>query len=82
MPEVWYTGSEAELDSSWGNQSLYAYSASKRRFLPFAKSLYESETVVYRHIVLAAFSSQMGPAIVRADCAARWLMWWIKRGAK
>ncbi|KAG9853258.1 hypothetical protein KCU77_g6571, partial [Aureobasidium melanogenum] len=44
-PEVWYTGSEAELHSSWGNQSLYAYSTSKRRFLPFAKSLYESETV-------------------------------------
>ncbi|KAH0388878.1 hypothetical protein KCU92_g572, partial [Aureobasidium melanogenum] len=45
LPEVWYTGSEAELHSSWGNQLLYAYSASKRRFLPFAKSLYESETV-------------------------------------
>lgn len=82
LPEVWYTGSEAELHSSWGNQSLYAYSASKRRFLSFAKSLYESETVVYRHIVLAAFSSKMGPAIVSAGWAAKWTMWWIRRGAK
>lgn len=82
LPEVWYTGSEAEMHHSFGNQSLYAYSASKRRFLPFAKSLYESETVVYRHIVLAAFSSKMGPAIVSADWAARWTMWWIRRGAK
>ncbi|KAI5209543.1 hypothetical protein E4T39_00842 [Aureobasidium subglaciale] len=82
LPEVWYTGSESEIHPSWGDKSLAAYSASKRRFLPFAKSLYESDTVVYRHIVLAAFSSKMGPAIVSADWAAKWTMWWIRRGAK
>jgi hypothetical protein len=82
LPEVWYTGSEAEMHPSWGDESLAAYSASKRRFLPFAKSLYENNTVVYRHIVLSAFSSKMGPAIVSADWAARWTMWWIRRGAK
>ncbi|KAI4715262.1 hypothetical protein E4T48_08562 [Aureobasidium sp. EXF-10727] len=80
LPEVWYTGSESEMHPNWGNESLAAYSASKRRFLSFAKSLYESETVVYRHIVLAAFSSKMGPAIVSADWAARCTMWWIRRG--
>jgi hypothetical protein len=42
LPEVWYTGSEAEMHPSWGDKSLAAYSASKRRFLPFAKSLYEN----------------------------------------
>jgi hypothetical protein len=82
LPEVWYTGSEAEMHPSWGNKSLAAYSASKRRFLPFAKSLYENDTVVYRHIVLSAFSSKMGPAIVSADWAAKWTMWWIRRGGK
>ncbi|CAD0082086.1 unnamed protein product, partial [Aureobasidium vineae] len=82
LPEVWYTGSESEMHPSWGNESLAAYSVSKRRFLPFAKSLYESETVVYRHIVLAAFSSKMGPAIVSADWAAKCPMWWIRRGFK
>ena len=82
LPEVWYTGSEAEMHPSWGNGSLAAYSASKRRFLPFAKSLYEKDTVVYRHIVLSAFSSKMGPAIASADWAAKWTMWWIRRGGK
>lgn len=82
LPEVWYTGSEAEIHPSWGNASLGTYSTSKRRFLPFAKSLYNSDSVVYRHIVLAAFSSRMGPAIVSAEWAARWTMWWIRRGAK
>ncbi|KAI5252409.1 hypothetical protein E4T42_03501 [Aureobasidium subglaciale] len=82
LPEVWYAGSESEMHPSWGNKSLAAYSASKRRFLPFAKSLYASDTVVYRHIVLAAFSSKMGPAIVSADWAAKWTMWWIRRGAR
>jgi hypothetical protein len=82
LPEVWYTGSEAEMHPSWGNKSLAAYSASKRRFLPFAVSLYENDTVVYRHVVLSAFSSKMGPAIVGADWAAKWTMWWIRRGAK
>ncbi|KEQ79404.1 hypothetical protein M438DRAFT_339801 [Aureobasidium pullulans EXF-150] len=82
LPEVWYVGSEIEIHPSWGSKSLGAYSASKRRFLPFAKSLYDSDSVVYRHIVLAAFSSRMGPAIVSADWAARWTMWWIRRGLK
>jgi hypothetical protein len=70
------------MHPSWGNKSLAAYSASKRRFLPFAKSLYENNTVVYRHIVLSAFSSKMGPDIVSVDLAAKWTMWWIRRGAK
>lgn len=82
LPGVWYTGSEAEMHPSWGDGSLAAYSASKRRFLPFAKSLYENESVVYRHIVPSAFSSKMGAAIVNADWAARWTMWWIRRGGK
>lgn len=82
VPEVWYTGSEAEMHPSWGNESLAAYSASKRRFLPFAKSLYKNDTVIYRHIVLSAFSSKMGPAIVSANWAAKWTMWWIRRGGK
>jgi hypothetical protein len=70
------------MHPSWGNKSLAAYSASKRRLLPFAKSLYENNTVVYRHIVLSAFSSKMGPDIVSVDLAAKWTMWWIRRGAK
>ncbi|KAL4928147.1 uncharacterized protein BDV17DRAFT_291895 [Aspergillus undulatus] len=81
LPEIWYIGSEAELHPSWGNLEMARYSASKRAFLPYARALYASDAVVYRHIVPAAFDSPMGRAIVSADWAAACAMWWIRRGA-
>ena len=82
LPKVWYVGSEAELHPSWGITRLQSYSRSKRSFLPYARTLYDDPSVIYRHIVPSAFSSPMGPAIVSAEWAARISMWWIRRGAR
>lgn len=82
LPEIWYVGSEAELHPSFGIQSLQAYSTSKRAFLPYARKLYDDDSILYRHIVPAAFRSTMGSAILPAEWAARSAMWWIRRGAR
>ncbi|KAI2869918.1 hypothetical protein CBS147343_7594 [Aspergillus niger] len=81
LPEIWYVGSEAELHPAWGGPEMVRYTASKRAFLPYARALYKSDKVIYRHIVPAAFDSRMGKAIVSADWAARCTMSWIRRGA-
>jgi hypothetical protein len=82
LPEIWYVGSETELHPSFGIQHLQAYSTSKRAFLPYARKLYDDNSVLYRHIVPAAFQSTMGSAIVSAEWAARTAMWWIRRGSR
>ncbi|KAL7906649.1 hypothetical protein GGI35DRAFT_487768 [Trichoderma velutinum] len=82
LPEVWYIGSEIELHPSWGIHSLQVYSHSKRSFLPHARRLYDDSSIVYRHIVPAAFHSSIGPAIFSATWAAQTTMWWIRRGAR
>ncbi|KAM3554874.1 hypothetical protein MY1884_005887 [Beauveria asiatica] len=83
IPEVWYVGSEAELHGALpGDQVMQAYAESKRAFVPFARAYYDDETILYRHIVPAAFQSRMGSAIVGADWAARTAIWWIRRGAQ
>ncbi|KAE8154358.1 hypothetical protein BDV25DRAFT_147996 [Aspergillus avenaceus] len=81
LPEIWYVGSEIEIHPAWGIEEMQRYSASKRSFLPYARALYDSSNVTYRHIVPAAFQSRMGGAIVSPDWAARVAMWWIHRGA-
>lgn len=81
LPEVWYVGSEAELHGAWSRQMQH-YTRGKRAFVPFARAYYDDETIVYRHIVPAAFSSSMGPALVTARWAAVMALWWIHRGAR
>ncbi|GAB1198444.1 hypothetical protein APSETT444_007763 [Aspergillus pseudonomiae] len=81
VPEIWYVGSEIEIHPAWGIPEMQRYSASKRAFMPYARALYDDPRVLYRHIVPAAFESQMGKAIVSPDWAARVAMWWIRRGA-
>ncbi|KAJ3496365.1 hypothetical protein NLG97_g2716 [Lecanicillium saksenae] len=83
IPEVWYVGSEAELHGALpGDKVMQAYTASKRAFVPFARAYYDDKTILYRHIVAAAFKSRMGSAIVGADWAAKVAIWWIRRGAQ
>jgi hypothetical protein len=82
IPEIWYTGSESELHLSWGIPKMERYSHSKRAFLPTARRLYDDPAIQYRHLVLAAFQSPMGKAIVSADWSAKVAMWWIRRGAR
>ncbi|KAJ5664884.1 uncharacterized protein N7477_007332 [Penicillium maclennaniae] len=82
LPEVWYVGSEIEFHPSWGNAPLQRYSQSKRQFLPHPRSFYDDPDILYRHIVPASFHSSMGPAVLAADGAAKYAMWWIRRGAR
>lgn len=81
MPEVWCIGSEAEFHGSWC-ESMQHYTDSKRAFVPFARAYYDEKAFIYRHIVPAAFKSQMGPALVTARWAAGVALWWIRRGAR
>ncbi|KAL2062602.1 hypothetical protein VTL71DRAFT_5674 [Oculimacula yallundae] len=83
LPEVWYVGSEAEVHPSPpGNVEMKAYTESKRTFAKHARRYYDDETILYRHIVPAAFRSKMGWAIVGPTWAAKVAMWWIRRGAR
>ncbi|EKD13353.1 uncharacterized protein L3040_002785 [Drepanopeziza brunnea f. sp. 'multigermtubi'] len=83
LPEVWYVGSEAEVHPSPpGNVVMRDYTASKRAFARHARKYYDDENLLYRHIVPAAFRSQMGWAIVGPGWAAKVCMWWVKRGAR
>jgi hypothetical protein len=81
LPEVWYVGSEAEIHGSW-SQASRSYTQSKRAFAPFARSYYNRETFLYRHVVPSAFASTMGPAPVSARWCAGVALWWIRRGAR
>ena len=81
LPEVWFVGSEAEIHGSW-SQASQGYTESKRAFVPFARSYYDRETFLYRHIVPSAFASPMGPALVSACWCSGVALWWIRRGAR
>ncbi|KAJ5827333.1 hypothetical protein N7447_004096 [Penicillium robsamsonii] len=82
LPEVWYVGSEIEIHPSLEISQLQRYSDSKRSFLPHGRSYYDDADIIYRHIMPSAFQSSMGPAIYSPVWAARWSMWWIRRGAR
>jgi hypothetical protein len=82
LPEVWYVGSEMEFHPCWGNADLQRYSESKRKFLPYARSLFDDPDILYRHIVPSSFQPSMGSAIFSGKWAAKFTMWWIRRGAR
>ncbi|KAH8622814.1 integral membrane protein [Alternaria alternata] len=81
LPEVWFVGSEAEIHGSW-SQASRSYTESKRAFVPFARSYFDCERFLYRHIVPSAFASPMGPALVSARWCSAVALWWIRRGAR
>ncbi|KAL9947881.1 hypothetical protein D7B24_007608 [Verticillium nonalfalfae] len=80
-PEVWYVGSEAELHGAW-TEDMRAYTDAKRAFARCARAYCDDDDFTYRHVVPAAFSSAMGPALVSARWAAVVALWWIRRGAR
>ncbi|UKZ69559.1 uncharacterized protein TrAtP1_010565 [Trichoderma atroviride] len=82
LPEIWDVGSETELHPSFGIQNLQAYSTSKRAFLPYTRKFYDDDSIIYRHIVPAAFQSTVDSAKLPAEWVARTAMWWIRRGAR
>lgn len=81
IPEVWYVGSEAEFHGAWSS-GMRQYTASKRAFVPFARAYYDDESMVYRHIIPAAFKSNMGDGLATANWTAKTALWWIRRGAR
>lgn len=78
LPEVWYIGSEIEIGSSFSEDEMLRYSASKRAFARYARAYYDDEDFLYRHIVPAGFISRMGKGWVSADWAAGVTMFFIR----
>ncbi|OJJ99147.1 hypothetical protein ASPACDRAFT_1870223 [Aspergillus aculeatus ATCC 16872] len=82
LPEIWYVGCESELSLPWG--IIHAQQDSvppEPSFLPYARSLYRSSQVTYRHIVLPAYHFSTTRFNASPDWAARATLWWIRRGA-
>ncbi|RAH50641.1 uncharacterized protein BO95DRAFT_510697 [Aspergillus brunneoviolaceus CBS 621.78] len=82
LPEIWYLGCESELLLPWG--IIHARKDSvpaKPSFLPYARSLYRSSQVVYRHIVLPAYHHPTTRFFASPDWVAHAVLWWIRRGA-
>jgi hypothetical protein len=78
-PEIWAVGSEAEFFPVLFN-SKTPYAKSKRQFARFASVYYSRDDIIYRHIVPAAFSSNMGYGPISALTAAKIALFLIKRG--
>jgi sterol desaturase/sphingolipid hydroxylase (fatty acid hydroxylase superfamily) len=80
--EVWGVGSEIEFHPSFGIKSLLPYSQSKRNYARRARTYFRDRDIQYRHIVHAAFWSQMGPGLMTASFAAKATLFLIKRDFK
>ena len=61
---------------------MRSYANSRRAFVPFARAYYDDPTIIYRHVVPAAFDSKMGSALVTARLTAKVIMWWVHRDAR
>ncbi|MBX7116916.1 MAG: sterol desaturase family protein [Myxococcaceae bacterium] len=78
--EVWAVGSEIEFHPAWGNKELGIYLESKRAFAKHAYRYFHEAPFIYRHICPAGFTSRMGPGLISGATAARWAMFFIRRG--
>ncbi len=78
-PEVWAVGSEIEFHPSFGVKSYVPYLESKRAFQRVARYYAFYPGLIYRHIVPAAFRSQMGWGFFSARTVARLSLFMIKR---
>ncbi|KAJ5646408.1 hypothetical protein N7490_002780 [Penicillium lividum] len=79
LPEVWYVGNEMEFHQPWGN--MQQLSGVEGGFLPYARLFTNDHDILYRHIVLSTFQSSVVTADTSAHRAAKYAMWWIRRGA-
>jgi len=61
---------------------IVPYGKSKRQMMRHAAAYMQRTDVMYRHIVPAAFTSQMGPGLVSADWMVKVSLWFISRGAQ
>jgi hypothetical protein len=74
-------GSEAEFHPLVPSK-IVCYGKSKRLMMRHAAAYMDRTDLMYRHIVPAAFTSQMGPGLVSADWMVRVSLWFICRGAQ
>lgn len=74
-------GSEAEFHPLIPSE-IVCYGKSKRQMMRHAAAYMDRHDMMYRHIVPAAFTSQMGPGLVSADWMVRVSLWFICRGAQ
>ncbi|KAJ3321133.1 hypothetical protein HDV06_004586 [Boothiomyces sp. JEL0866] len=81
-PEVWAVGSEIEFHPAWGIKDLQIYKDSKCAYMKHARKYYDAPDILYRHIVPSAFDSKMGAAIISGTVAAKWAMFFIRRGCQ
>lgn len=80
--EIWGLGSEIEFHPAFGNKDLQIYLDSKRAYAKHASRLYHDPSLIYRHIVPAAFRSQMGPAIISGKTAVKIALFYLKKNWK
>ncbi|PYI34534.1 hypothetical protein BP00DRAFT_423027 [Aspergillus indologenus CBS 114.80] len=82
LPEIWHVECESELPRPWGAIHRQQDSVpATPSFLPYARSLYRSSQVTYRHIVLPAYHHSTARLMVSPEWLARVALWWIRRGA-
>ncbi|PYH79065.1 hypothetical protein BO82DRAFT_341400 [Aspergillus uvarum CBS 121591] len=82
LPEIWHVDCESELPLPWRVTHRQQDSVpAKPSFLPYARSLYRSSQVTFRHIVLPAYHRSTARLMVSPDWPVRVALWWIRRGA-
>lgn len=80
-PEIWAMGSEIEVHPAFG-ALMSRYKTTKLHFSACAKFYYNDDRTLYRHIVPAAFRTQLyRHRPVNADVIAHIALFFIRRGA-
>lgn len=78
VPEVWGAGSEIECHPAV-LPAFYPYKRSKRAYANWTKQYMPRQRVIYRHIVPAAFTSNMGVGLMSSAFVAKTIISRAKR---
>jgi len=79
--QVWCIGTESEFHPLVP-ADIVPYGKSKRQMMRHAAAYMQRTDVMYRHIVPAAFTSQMGPGLISAEWIVKVSLRLISRGAQ
>lgn len=78
VPEIWGAGSEIECHPAV-LPAFYDYKRSKRAYANWTKQFMSQQRVIYRHIVPAAFTSNMGVGLMSSTFVAKVIIGRVKR---
>ncbi|RAL08263.1 uncharacterized protein BO97DRAFT_461770 [Aspergillus homomorphus CBS 101889] len=81
LPEIWYISSEAECLTRGATERGQESVPTEQSFLPYARSLYRSSELVYRHIVPSLWKTSTGRTVISPEKIVRAMLWWVRRGA-